>query len=737
MTVPAVSVSLWIGVGLGITLVLLAGAGVLVWTRRACPPEERRVSAVEAVLWAAIVITGVWLRFGHVSTLNGGVLTMDEAQSTRTYISEVIEFAPAEFGGTYLTQAWLLDGWYELFGVGTYSARYYTAAITLVGLVLFFATLSRLLNRRVAAWAAALLAVSTYAVHFAVFAVEVGILQFGLPLGAFAFVVWLRRPTALRSCVCGLVLGLSLFTYPGVLVGYAAILAGWAVCWTAARARGRAPVPNPFAHVSPRSWILFTACFAAVVGTGAILHARVYTHIHGLFAGGGSLDLSWSGFEESLPIVLHDLFVETTTWLEIFRHTPFVDWTYWPLALVGAWCLWTRRGDWVSRGVVLSVPLVILFAVVCGAYPGMRRALYILMPVSAFAALGVDALYARAGRWVGSLIVVLVVGHPVYYQMTIGRQDWRTASFGASFGADPIPDTLLLEALEKHEVIMSADEYPSGWDRNRLIHYWKLARRHGALRERTHALTFVSARDPARVAELADRPDAALLTWSPERVLPAMAKPAGLCFGLTDLQPRPALIPIVTASRATARDVCLWEGGRETALTSCVRLGHAHPLSHLVHGLVCENAYCESSRPETSYVEPGSVSFRLKPPGRGPVRLVVRVAVLPPWERANRVMVNGHEVGALDRSALDVATARLRLDIPASAETDRDFWTVTLGPGGHPGQVGWDVVWVALVPGGRAAPPPGGPEAGECPTMLCVGRGEGRVCEETKAPPPS
>src|SRR5262249_43275672 len=172
----------------------------------------------------------------------------DEAQSTRTYVSSVVGFAPTEFGATYLTQAWLLDGWYELFGVGTYSARYYTAAVCLAGLVLFFSTLRWLINARMAAWAAALLAVSTYAVHFSAFAVEIGVCLFGVPLGAFAFVVWRRRPTTGRSCLSGLLIGLSLFTYPGVLLGYAAILAGWAVCWLAERRRGSAPASRPFPH---------------------------------------------------------------------------------------------------------------------------------------------------------------------------------------------------------------------------------------------------------------------------------------------------------------------------------------------------------------------------------------------------------------------------------------------------------------------------------------------------------
>src|SRR5204862_2444939 len=109
----------------------------------------------------------------------------------------------------------------------------------------FFATVRILLGTRVALWAAALLAVSTYAVHFSAFAVEIGALLFWVPAVAFALVAWLRQPSAWRAAATGLVLGLSLFTYPGVLVAYAAIALG---CLAAAllgppcghRAAGRA-----------------------------------------------------------------------------------------------------------------------------------------------------------------------------------------------------------------------------------------------------------------------------------------------------------------------------------------------------------------------------------------------------------------------------------------------------------------------------------------------------------------
>ena len=695
----AVSPQLWTGVGLALTFLYLMGAGVLIATGDSRWPEQRPWRGVEMILCAAILLAAASLRFRHVETLNGGLLTMDEAQTTRTYVSSVVHFEPAEFGATFLTHAWLLDTWYRVFGIGTYSPRYFTAVVGLIGLLFFFATLRLLFGAFVAAWGTAFLAVATYAVYLSVFAIETGTLMLAVPVGAFAFVAWLRGPTLLRSCALGLAIGLSLFTYPGVLVGYAAIVGGWVLCAAVQRFSRRANGgAGPLALVPARSWGVALLSLAVVFLAALILHVRVYAPTHGLFHGGGSLSASAGAFRAAMPALLRDLFVETDSWNLLLRRTPFVDWTYWPFAVLGAACVWKRYPDWISRGVLLSMVLVVLLVPLCGSNPGMRRGAFLLFPLCACAGVGVGELRIRVGSPAASVLVLAALAHPIYFQTTIGRGQWTTASFGQSFGSKPIPDRMLLDILEKHDVVMSADEYASSWDRNRLVHYRKLALRHGALPPHAHTLGFADAADPSGAAAVAAEPGAALLTWDPERVLPAIAGGAGLCIGPSNLDERPALVPLIIPGRATSRDVCLWRDGPLSVPSRCVRLGHAHRFSKLAHDVSCENAYCDASRPEAAYVEPGSVAFRLgaPPPRAWPVRLVVQVTVLPPWARENRVFVNERDIGAIDGAGLDAA-GRLRIDVPSAAAVDREQWSVRLGPGGHPGRLGWDVVWAALV----------------------------------------
>src|SRR5262249_31296041 len=162
--------------------------------------------------------------------------------------------------------------------------RYYTATVSLLGLVCFFAALRLLFDARTATWATIFLAISTYAVYFSVFALETAGLMLFVPLNALLLVLWLRKPSLLRSLVFGLSLGLSLFTYPGVILGYLALLAGWLLCWTVECIQRRTLIAaGPFESVPRGAWVVATVGFAGVALTGATLHNRVYFQYLGLF----------------------------------------------------------------------------------------------------------------------------------------------------------------------------------------------------------------------------------------------------------------------------------------------------------------------------------------------------------------------------------------------------------------------------------------------------------------------
>jgi hypothetical protein len=728
----SLSLATWTQIGLWITGVYLVGLVVLALTRR------RRGVEPPTTWWETIVGLGAfalatYLRFGHVETLHGGYLTMEEAAMTRTHTSGLVHFEPVMNGATYFTFAWLLDAWYGIFGISKFSPRYFTAALSYIGVICFFFFMRGTTGTRAATWGTIFLALATYAVYFSVFALEtVGVMLFA-PLNALLLLRWLQRPSVLRAAVFGISLALSLFTYPGLVVGYAAIVGGWVLfwLWEAVRTRALPAACAPMRTTEWPSWIGMAVGFGVVFGPVVALHVTVYGAGLPLMRGGGALIMTGDAFREAMPALLQDTFVGTHTWNLLFRGTPFVDWTYWPFAMLGVAALWMRPPCWLHRGLALSPVLVVLAVPFLGFYPGMRRGLYVLFPLCAFGGVGAAYVAARAGRLVATLLVLVALAPPVYYQLTFGSRQWRSTGFGQDWGTAPIPDDVLLSLLERYDIVMSSKEFAHLLDQKRHVALAKLAVRHGAVRGDAHSLQLVSEEDAGSVLALAQRRDVVFLTWQPERIMRAVG-PKGICFALADIgtrEPgRPAALHFVRQEDATRDDACLWSSLVEPA--TCVRLGYRYELSRLVHGLVCESAACDHYRPTFVFVQPGSVSFRVRrPPEQAPdgeVDLVLRVLNARDERRVNHVFVNEYMLGAVDRThATSEKTLRIRVPPQATMGTG-DVWSIRLGTGGDSNKAGWDVHWAKLVP----ATATDALANAECPEKSCVTDEFGEICDD-------
>ena len=719
-------------IALALMAVYLVAAAALAIARRPQARAGRPFTLPELVVIGLLLAVAAELRFGHVTTLHNGRLTQDEAAITRDYVAAIVNWEPVVTGASYLTHAWLLDGWYALAGVGTYSARWYTATGAAIGLVCFFAALRLAANARVAAWATVFLAVATYAVYFSVFALETAGVMLFVPLVLLLAVLWLRRPTVVRSAALGLALAASLFTYPGVALGWTSIVAGCALGWIATVAARRAirGTGAPLADVPVRSWIAAALPFVAYFAAGAILHRRFYFRGMGFLQGGGSLTMSWPVYRAAIPILARDLFVETTTWNLLFRSVPFVDRILWPFALLGTWVAWRRWPGWVVRGALLS-PLVLFFIIPFGGgNPGMRRGIFILFPFCACAGVAVDELAARFGGTVAAVVALVALAQPIWFQATTGRTQWKSELFGADFGAIAIPEDLLLETLRQHDVVLSGEEFVHPWDRARHVDLVRLARRHGVLRDSTHTLRFVAPDDPSLLASVREHPGTVLITSVPAVTVAGLARQTGVCVRIGDLQgdARTVVVHLSAPPDATAGDLCAWSGGEDRAVTTCARLGYRYKLSRLVHEVACHAAACDPNRDEFVFASPGSVRFRLRRPGPpgGPVRLVLGVNDPRPFRRENRIAVDGHDVGRVDGD--HVADDRVALDVPPDAGAG-DVWTIEVAGPKDPDKIGFDVRWAALQPGTD-----GGPSGVDCPPILCVRDANGAVCDDGHGP---
>jgi hypothetical protein len=705
--------TLWVG-----AIYLLAAAVLLRGILRKSRPA--RPAVPEVVAGVLLVGLGVWLRYARVATLHNGRLTMDEAWIARTYVGSIVNLEPVLAGVTDMTYAFLLDCWYGVVGLAPLSARYFNATLGALGLGFLFAALRRLLDARSALWATVFLALSTYAVYFSIFAIEhVSTLSF-LPLNALLLARWIERPSPLRGILLGLGIGVSYFTFAGLVLGYFCLASCCTVMLLAEILwRGRLPEGGlPSARAI--AWVMVP--FLAVFGGGLSLHHRLFPGA-ALFQGGGALAPSEQAYRENTPLLLHELFVGSRSWNLPFHSMPFIETTLWPFILLGAVLLWRRRPGWPWRGLVLSALALFAFLPISGANVGMRRGVYLLFPTYVLAGAGAAGIVGRLGGLAGTFAILGAIVLPTYHQLTFGWREGVNSNYGTDFGGAPIPDPLLIEALRSGDVIMSGGEFTHGWDQARHVYFAKLLARHGVVpRDRT--LKFIDKGDDRSPVG----PQAVLLTWQPSQSLDPIARPRRLCVRRPDLrqaQPGvPTALHLVDAAHAGADDACPWSEGGDRWVTSCARLGGRFALSRLVHRFSCQSAYCGAERPDFVFVEPGSISFALKrPPGDDAVRLLVKVRDMHAVMRLNTVSVNGREVGRMEGSGTTNEPA-FSFDVPPEAQGRSPIWQVTIGPGDMRIKSGFDVKWAALVPAD-------GPltDGDVCPERFCIGDGAESVCE--------
>jgi hypothetical protein len=282
---------------------------------------------------------------------------------------------------------------------------------------------------------------------------------------------------------------------------------------------------------------------------------------------------------------------------------------------------------------------------------------------------------------------------------------------------------------------MSSQEFDHLLDQKRHVAFAELAVRHHAVHNR-HSVRFVSEDDAASILPLLQQRDVVFLTWQPEQILRSLG-PRGICFAFGDVAGRqpgtPTALHFVREEQATKDDACLWSAWVKPA--TCARLGYRYELSRLVHGLTCARAACDHIRSEFVFVQPGSVSFRLRPPPEsqadGGVDLVLRVLNARNEQRVNVVSVNEYTIGRIDRTHA-TGDQTLRLRVPPQVTMGRDdVWTIRLGPGGEANKAGWDVFWAALVPATASDVVANA----ECPENFCVSDRFGEICDDGRSLP--
>ncbi len=498
------------------------------------PPDFSLASAPPAkleILAALLLIAvGLIVRFSFLGEFFGGRLSGDEYLAPFVYTSKVVHGEAAQNGATHLTLALAFDLWYKTFNLSPLAARALSATLGTISLIFFFLGLRRAAGTRLAMWSAAFLSISLYGVYFSKLALEIGWTLFIPPIVLYLLVLASQKRSALLAASAGLVFSLGLFTYPGFLLATISVIAGMAISFIIYRRKAA-----PSWWRSSYWWIM---ALAFVAGSIPYTIFAIYQHLtilgvgQPLLRGGGAVSFTIAAALSGWKIVLYDALFGSNSWYLIHGDMAFLETALLPLAIYGVFIFWRtvthadREKRWMWYGLFLSIPILIAMVPFTGPYPGMRRALFVLLPYSVAVGGGLIFLFSAITahramlaipdfkrnrplyKMLGLGILMLAVAHPIAYQFTSGR-DRSRINLGEGFSRKQIPTSFILKKLKSHDIILEQAEFNSGWfDASIYEQYPRLYNRYNTDADIPHQVLILTH------GELTKLSDKILMTWN-------------------------------------------------------------------------------------------------------------------------------------------------------------------------------------------------------------------------------
>lgn len=700
-------VNLWI---LSAWLVAFALAFVIFREHRRSLPDFASVNASPArleILAALVLIAvGLTLRLAFLGEFFGGNLTGDEHLAT-IITSTTVHGERTRDGATHLTMALGLDFWYQVFGFSPLAARALSAALGTISLIFFFLGLRRAAGFRLALWSTAFLSVSLYGIYFSKISFDI-VWALSLPPVVFFFLIsaWQNR-SALLAASAGLVFSLGLFSYPGFMLATISVIAGMVISHLVYRRNA-----EPSWWRSSQWWIMTLAFI-----TGAIPYAvfAVYQHFTALGAGGEPL-LMGGGALSSFSIssilsgwyqVLYDALFSSSSWYLIYHDLAFFEIALLPLGVYGIYMFWRagthadREKRWMWYGLFLAIPILISMVPFTGPYPGMRRAVFVLLPYSI--ALGggfiflLNAILAQrtvpaipdSGRnhllykMLGLSILILAVAHSITYQFGTGR-DISRVNRGEGFVKPRIPYSFILGKLKSHDIVFDQAEFTGWFDGLIYTHYPRLYNRYNPEADIRHNVMVLPYDDLLKLS------NKVLMIWDSGKFgqLVASGKvcvsPESMSSDVGVNLPYWGIFPPEGKKCDGSLDM---EPGSEMDMRYDMAL-------RLKHRFRCDH-YCGPERSSFIYTHGGDVTFLLTPVSRDAP--VLRLEVMnPATERESLIFVNDVFVGTLAVKALDETGKFADFPVPEKARLSTKSWAIRISPSADPHKLGWDIVKAKL-----------------------------------------
>ena len=715
------TIEIWRALGYLIAAVITTAIFVAFLRNRPIRQNDSPLAASKGEIIVVITVIGVGLllRANFLTEFQGGFLTSDENMMSIAYTSGIINGEHVRSGAGKIIYALVLDAWLHLFGLSVTAIRSLSTVASIAGIVFWFLSLRLLCGQRIALWASALLSISVFGIYFGRLSLEIYWTIVFAPLCLLFYAYWKLHPSRLNAALAGSAVALGLFTYPGSLLALLAILCGLAAALLLflITASSEKTTLKPSRDTALDAAVALAA-FLVVNIIGFTLHYTVYAPPgEGAFTGGGGgyLNLSLASILAAIQQLLVDLFIEGSSWYLHLPAMPFVEFVLWPFFITGVMISWGRARDWKIRGIILSMPVVILLAALTGAYPGMRRAIYFLLPFYYFSAIRIVQFFElvknlnnhslTVSRYMTSslsalILVAVALAHPIYYQLTYGRKavSWN---HGEGFGTKKIPLEFISEILLTNDVFLYRHEFDKYFDHLIYEHYPKLAKRYGNLNRDARDVHFLESRDEPTIKTLGYRDDWRFLTWE-SREVTSLSKLVPVCVDDQSFSEN-SDTPIVVYRDSIEADkngaLCVNNGEMEW-LDSKFQMGYRHSKERFIHQLDCAGPYCDKRRPDSIYTLGGTVAFLLAPkPGECDqgCQLVLQIDN-PKVGRKSRILISNKQIGLLSIEGLDEGN-KARFPIPGKILTEGGAVEVKITP--EPGDyLGWDIRSAEIVRAG-------------------------------------
>ncbi len=422
-----------------------------------CPIVETQWSKSVIVLGSLLCLFSTFPRVYHVSSITHESFIFEEISASIIYISKLLIDEKTYSGATQILYALLFDIWRKVGGFSVFWARSLSGVVGIIGLLFYYLSFKKLINKNAAFIIVGLFSCSLYACFFSRLAIETGWALTIFALNLYVYSCINQNPLKKRNYFfLGLTIAMGLVTYPGYTLGLCAYTIGLVVSWL----------------LEPAKYKLrtFVKCEIPLVALGILIplvpvfifHITYQAHAP-LFFGGGVFSNTDTPYLDSVMVQLNDIFVAGTSYYLPFLSLGFVESWFWGYFVLGVSKLVFQKRNSFALTLFTMILLLPFLVALARNYPGMRRGIMFLAPFYYFSGTG---LYVFIKSLENSVLIKKIIGGSIVltsFAMIFYAQGATLESAQNTPTYSQFNDLILEETYktlsEKYHIILVMDDF--------------------------------------------------------------------------------------------------------------------------------------------------------------------------------------------------------------------------------------------------------------------------------------